>query len=192
MLALLRPLQDISKDQQLRLGSFSSSDATPSALYSASMNQLKALTVAFCTDPKLGIGNAWFNCVVVEVANDLIKNPVKDPQWHFYFKICFEYWIRVCVRYRTYFAVAHAMLSMALNAGVVEYDFVARVKEDLRTAAPHYAPNGAITSSARLTFESALAGMEEASVDNLATRLDEMFVFHELMNLEEESEDDCN
>ncbi|CAI6339989.1 unnamed protein product [Periconia digitata] len=191
MLALLRPLARMPKDQQLRLGSFSSPDATPSALYSASMNQLKAITVAFCADPTPGIGNVWFNCVVVEVAIDLIKNPVKDAQWHFYFKICFEYWIRVCVRYRTYLAVTHAMLSMALNAGVVDYDYVARVKKDLRTAAPHYAPNGA-RSSARLTMESALAGVEEASVDNLATRLDELSVFYELTNLEEQGEDDCN
>ncbi|PVH97206.1 nitrate assimilation regulatory protein nirA [Periconia macrospinosa] len=192
MLSLLRPLQDTSNDKQLRLGSFSSPDATPGALYSASMNQLKALMVAYCTDPTPRAGNAWFNCIVLEVATDLIKNPVRDAHWHFYFEICFEYWKKAYVKYRAFYAIARAMLSSALNAKVVEYDFVAQKKEELRNAAPyHDAPQGAV-SSARLTFELALAGTEEASIDHLATQLDELFLFHELTNLEGEGGDDCN
>lgn len=192
MLSLLRPIQDI-KNKQLRLGSFSSPDATPGALYSASMSQLKALMVAYCADLTPRGGNAWFNCAFLEVFADLIKNPVKDAHWHFYLQICFEFWKKTYVRYRTFNAVTRAMLLSAVNAGVVEYDFAAKMKKELRSAAPyHDALNDTVSSSGRLSFELALAGTEETSVDYLAMQLDELFLVHELTNWEEAGGDDSN
>lgn len=157
------------------------------------MTQLKAITVAYCANPSPKFENAWFNSVVVELTFELIKNPVKDTHWHFYFRVCFEYWKKLCVRYRTIYAIARAMLSTALNARVIEYDSVVRMEEELRIAAPYHAPNGVISSSARFdSIQSALAGIEEATVDNLARQLDELFMFRELTNLQEEQGDDCN
>lgn len=184
MLSLFRPFRDSS--EKLRLRSFASPDATPSSIYSASLNQLKRLLVAYCMSPQQPPAMAWFNSVALEVANAMVQNPGNDPHYRFYLQACFEYWKKAYVRYRTFYPVTQAFLSVALKSGVIGYDLANSMLDELRKAGLHYKASEAAMSSAVLDFDLALAGKENARVEALATQFDELVSLHEFTNWEED------
>lgn len=75
-----------------------------------------------------------------------------------------------------------ALLAGALQSNVVDYELAASLRKELRGAAPHFEAPGRAVSSAIMTFELALAESERTSMEALATQLDELFLFHELVN----------
>lgn len=131
---------------------------------------------------------AWFNSVALEVASDLIQNPVDDPQWHLYFQACFEYWKRAYVRYRTFYPVTQALLSLAVKSGAIGYELATGMLDELRKAGLHYNASEAAISSAVLDFDLALAGKEKSNVEALVTQFDELVSLREFTTLEEDQE----
>lgn len=184
MLSLFRPFRD--SPEKLRLRSFASLDATPSSVYSASLSQLKRLLVAYCMSSRQPPAMAWFNSVALEVANAMVQNSGNDPHCRFYLQACFEYWKKAYVRYRTFYPVTQAFLSVAMKSGVIGYDLAASMLRELRMAGLHYDASEAAISSAILDFDLALAGKESARVEALATQFDELVSLHEFTNLDED------
>ena len=145
MLSLFRLLPDWS--EKLHLHSFSSLDKIPSTIYSASLNQLKRLIIAYFTvSPRLSI-NTWFSTVIIQVGNAMIKDSVNNPHWRFHFRLYFEFWKEACVRHRVFCPIPRAVLSSALRTSVIDGALANSMLEELQTVARHHdAPEVAVTA----------------------------------------------
>jgi hypothetical protein len=78
---LFQPFQNTAKEFRLR--SFSSVDATPSVIYSASMKQLKHLVYVHHTRIPHLFTQCFFNTAIMRVSNEVIKSATFDPDWYF-------------------------------------------------------------------------------------------------------------
>jgi hypothetical protein len=81
-LSLFHPFEDSTGE--LRLRSFSSIGATPSVVYTASLNHLKRLIyVHHIRKPRLPT-KCWFNPGMLRVSTELVKKAATDPNLYFY------------------------------------------------------------------------------------------------------------
>jgi hypothetical protein len=162
---LFQPFQNVSKG--LRLCSFTSLDATPSVIYSASMKQLKHLVYIHHTRALSLPTKCWFNTAILQVSNEVIKNAAHDSDWHFYFRLCFAFWKNAYRSYRPFRLIAQASLASALQSGALRGEDASAMMDEA-------------VISGLIDFDLATRSINDAKMVTLARQFDELLMFDEL------------
>ncbi|TWU71435.1 hypothetical protein ED733_002481 [Metarhizium rileyi] len=181
VLSLFHPFQT-SAAADRRLCSFGSADATPAAIYSASLNQLKRLIdVHHIRKPYLP-NKCWFNTAIMRVSSELIKNAATDPDWYFYFRLCLSFWKDTYVSYRPFRLIAQANLAAALQSGALRSNVAVAMMEEISATGRHHVASDEAVIRGLLDFDRATKNLEEAQIVTVARRFDELILFDELIN----------
>ena len=149
VLSLFQPFR--SSADELRLRSFSSIDATPSVIYSASLNQLKRLVyIHHIRNPPLPT-KCWFNTAVLRVSTEVLKTAVDDSDWYFYFRLCLAFWKNAYVSHRSFHLIARANLAAALQLGALRGNVASAMEAEVGSFGKHHkASDEAIVSGFRI------------------------------------------
>jgi hypothetical protein len=177
-LYLFQPFQNCA--EELRLRSFSSADATPSVIYSASINQLKRLVyVHHIRNPRLSTV-CWFNTATLRVSTEVIKSAAYDSKWYVYFWLCCRFWKDAYRCYRSFRLIAQANLAAALQSGVLRGDSAKATLEEISNVGKHHMASYEAVIKGLIDFDLATRTLQEAQMDTIARRFDELLLFEEL------------
>jgi hypothetical protein len=175
---LFQPFQNVSKG--LRLCSFTSLDATPSVIYSASMKQLKHLVYIHHTRALSLPTKCWFNTAILQVSNEVIKNAAHDSDWHFYFRLCFAFWKNAYRSYRPFRLIAQASLASALQSGALRGEDASAMMDEISRVGKHHVASDEAVISGLIDFDLATRSINDAKMVTLARQFDELLMFDEL------------
>jgi hypothetical protein len=178
VLTIFRPFIESASD--VRLNSFSSKDSTPSAVYSASLRQLERLLYNYLSQmPPMPV--CWsFNGAILQISQAVLKNTHRHPSWKFYFGLCLQYWKEAYMCYRVFLPIFQGTLAVALQSGAISGTEAKAMMEDFLMRGKHHeAPEESVTSAV-IDFELALSNPQEATLDVIAKKFDELITFHDL------------
>jgi hypothetical protein len=116
----------------------------------------------------------------------VIKAAPNDPEWFFYFQLCFGYWKDLYARYRVFFPIVQAALAFALQSGAINGHTASLLIEEIRVAGKHHdSPEESLTSAV-LDFELAMKNLQQAKMDSIAKHFEELLMFEEFTNSKSE------
>ncbi|KAF5628904.1 conidial development fluffy [Fusarium sp. NRRL 52700] len=177
VLDILRPFAQGHHNYILQ--SFSSPDSTPQTIYSASLNQLKRLALLYRTQQMPNSYMPYINISLVHIASTICKE-INDPTAKFYFLLCVRYWQHLYVGYPLFGDVAQAFLTMAINNGLITNREAKRLMAELKGQGEHHGLEDAgISTSLIVDFDLALTNKEEANVQAVAQKFEEVALFDE-------------
>lgn len=90
---------------------------TPSAVFSASIRQLKRIIILYQLHYPESRYHPWWNPAVINVAHSVLTTSPIDPEWRFYFLICLQAYRHLALAY-PFAAISYkAVLTMAMAEG---------------------------------------------------------------------------
>ncbi|EWZ88210.1 hypothetical protein BFJ70_g13905 [Fusarium oxysporum] len=190
ILCVLRPFTVRARDspKPLRLKTFPCKRSSPDAAYKASVNQLKRLVVVYREKYACSSYTMLWHTALIHVANAILGN-TKDPAWRFYLFFCVESYGELRRSFRFAETIGRSILSMALQQGDLSADEARRLMvqfEENRLTSP--------SEDIRATFMAdlnlAMTDPEEASVESLSDRFEDIALFREFTNAGDSSEDE--
>jgi hypothetical protein len=111
---------------------------------------------------------------------EAIKSAAQDPDWYFYFRLCFEFWKECYRSYRSFMLIAQANLAAALQSGALRSDAADAMMEEIKSVGKHHAASEEAVISGLIDFDLATKTLQEAQMVTLARRFDELVMFDEL------------
>jgi hypothetical protein len=178
VLTLFYPFQTSAKESRLR--SFSSADATPSSIYKASLNQLKHLVRGYYTRQQRLATQCWFNTAILRVSTEIIKHWNSDPEWYFYFQLCFQYWKEAYVCYRSFRLIAQANLAAALQYHALSGDIATTMLEEITALGQHHVAVDEAVVGGLFDVDRGPHSIEDSRIVTFAKRFEDFRLFNEL------------
>ncbi|QGI96754.1 hypothetical protein CEK26_009823 [Fusarium fujikuroi] len=190
ILCVLRPFTVRARDspKPLRLKTFPCRRSSPDAACKASVNQLKRLVVMYREKYACSSYTMLWHTALIHIANAILGD-TKDPAWRFYLFFCVESYGELRRAFRFAETIGRSILSMALQQGDLSTDEARRLMvqfEENRLTSP--------SEDIRATFMAdlnlAMTDPEEASVESLSGRFEDIALFREFTNAGDSSEDE--
>ncbi|KAM0740065.1 hypothetical protein ACQRIT_005249 [Beauveria bassiana] len=178
VLTLFQPFQ--GNVEELCLRSFTSPDATPSAIYNASLKQLQRLIYTHHNRKAQSPTICFFNTAVMKVSIEVLKCADYDPDWYFYFRLCFQFWKDAFVCYRPFQLIAQANLAAALDCGALSSNTANAMMQEIRAVGKHHMASDEAVIQGLLDFDLATRSLQEAQIVAMAQRFDELLLFNDL------------
>lgn len=152
------------------------------------MNQLKRLVVVYREKYACSSYTMLWHTALIHIANAILGD-TKDPAWRFYLFFCVESYGELRRAFRFAETIGRSILSMALQQGDLSTDEARRLMvqfEENRLTSP--------SEDIRATFMAdlnlAMTDPEEASVESLSGRFEDIALFREFTNTGDSSEDE--
>ncbi|KAH7265046.1 uncharacterized protein BKA55DRAFT_660600 [Fusarium redolens] len=162
--------------------------SSPDAAYKASVNQLKRLVVVYRENYTCSSYTMLWHTALIHVANAILGD-TKDPAWRFYLFFCVKTYGELRRSFRFAETIGRSILSMTLQQGDLTAEEARRLMvqfEENRLTSP--AEDIRATFMADLNL--AMTDPEEASVESLSDRFDDIALFREFTNAGDSSEDE--
>lgn len=159
--------------------SLAAEDSQPKAIYTASVNQLKALVVRYFLQDGIAV-SVWVGPAFLVLVSALLRDGgAADPSNRLYLLLC----IRCCSNLHTAYPVFHdvtrAYLSMALDSRAISSDEAQSLSAFLQGQGEHHADLKEAVSSAFVDPVLALTAPERAGARSLAETLEDNQMFEE-------------
>jgi len=187
---LFRPFLDSSLGTE-RLSSFPTELATPEAVYTASVEQLKRLLLLYRLRYRhAGLSVLW-QTAIIYVANAMIReagvaaqdpdaSPPSEQEWGFYLDLCLVGLQDLCVSFRAFGFITQGIMSMALRNAAIPTEKAARVLRQLGEIEKQHNANQGMTVKAEtrciVDFDLALTDPKAAQGQNLVEQLAELML----------------
>ncbi|KAG5759330.1 hypothetical protein H9Q72_012538 [Fusarium xylarioides] len=162
--------------------------SSPDAAYKSSVNQLKRLVVVYRETYACSSYTMLWHTALIHIANAILGD-TKDPAWRFYLFFCVESYGELRRAFRFAETIGRSILSMALQQGDLSTDEARRLMvqfEENRLTSP--------SEDIRATFMAdlnlAMTDPEEASVESLSDRFEDIALFREFTNAGDSGEDE--
>ncbi|KAK2468169.1 hypothetical protein H9L39_20391 [Fusarium oxysporum f. sp. albedinis] len=183
-LDILRPFtaQARSAPISLPFKTFSCENSSPDAAYKASVNQLKRLIIVYRKNYAAPIYTMLWHTALIRVANAVLSD-AKDSEWHFYLSFCIQCYGSLRRSYRFAEAIGRSLLSMTLQRRDLSVG-------EARHMLQQFEENRLNSSSEdiRATFMAdlnlSMTHPEEASVESLANKFEDIALFREYTSQE--------
>ena len=184
ILDLFRRFKKNTTDEEYRLVTFSTWNSSPSAVFAASVNQLKSLIVEHRTKFRASAYSILWHSGLIYLANGVLQD-TSDPEWRIYFLLCIYAYENLGRPYRISGMVAQGLLSMSLrDTNITAYE-AREIMEDLRDRGLDHVKKN-MEEEIRATFmvdlTLALDDPVEATVENMARQFDSLALFQEIMD----------
>ncbi|KAF5590376.1 conidial development fluffy [Fusarium pseudoanthophilum] len=175
VLDIFRPFAH-GRHKNYTLKSFSSQDSTPKTIFSASLNQLKRLALLYRTQQMPNSYMPYINISLIHIANTICRE-TNDPTAKFYFLLCIRYWQHLYVGYPIFGGIAQAFLTMAINNGLITNREAKRLMAEVKAQGGHH--DEGISTSLIVDFDLAMTNRDEADVQAVAQKFEEVALFDE-------------
>ena len=178
VLDIFRPFVQTQQDYRLR--SFNSQDCTPKTISAASMNQMKRLALLYRTQKMPNSYMPYINISLVHIANTICKETPHDLTSKFYFLLCIRYWQHLYVGYPFFSHVVQAFLTMAINNGLMSNREAKTLMAEVLTGGKHHElAHEGIQTNFIVDFDLAMTNPDEAGVQAVAQKFEEVALFDE-------------
>ncbi|EGU71754.1 hypothetical protein FOXB_17737 [Fusarium oxysporum f. sp. conglutinans Fo5176] len=185
ILDILRPFTATARSAptSLPFKTFSCKNSSPDAAYKASVNQLKRLIIVYRKNYAAPSYTMLWHTALIRVANAILTD-TKDPEWHFYLSFCIQCYENLRRSYRFAEAIGRSLLSMTLQRRDLSVD-------EARHMMQQFEENRLNSSSEdiRATFMAdlnlSMMDPEEASVESLANKFEDIALFREFTSQED-------
>jgi hypothetical protein len=178
VLTLFDPFHTSSNENRLR--SLTSTDATPESIYDASLKQLKRLVYGYYNREQRLATQNWFNTAILRVGTEMVKTSDSDPDWLFYFQLCFKFWKEAYVCYRPFRQIAQACLAAALELQALSSDTAATMLEEIADLGHHHVAVDEVVVGGILNVNRGPQSMEDSKIVTFAKRFEDLQMFDEL------------
>ncbi|KAK1987714.1 hypothetical protein LZ30DRAFT_579556 [Colletotrichum cereale] len=183
---LFRPFLDSPLGTE-RLSSFSTELATPEAVYTASVAQLKRLLLIYRLRYRHASLSVLWQTAVIYVANAMIREagmaaqdpdvpPDEEEEWRFYLDLCLTGLEDLYVSFPVFGSIAQGITGMALRSAAIRTERAARVLRQLGEIEKQHGANQGMTDKAEarliIDFDLAMTDPEAAQGRNLVEQLE--------------------
>ncbi|KAF4965674.1 hypothetical protein FSARC_6569 [Fusarium sarcochroum] len=177
VLDIFRPFAQA--EQNYRLQSFNSPDSTPKTIFAASLNQLKRLALLYRSQQLPTSYMPYINISLLHIANTICKE-TKDPTSKFYFMLCIRYWQHLYIGYPIFGDIAQAFLTMAINNGLLSNREAKQLMVEVSGQGRHHELSHlGISTSLIVDYDLAMTNRDEAGVQAVAQKFEEVALFDE-------------
>ncbi|GKT51660.1 uncharacterized protein ColSpa_11841 [Colletotrichum spaethianum] len=174
---LFRPLLRQNGASRQRLPAFRSTEATPDAVYAASVNQLKRIVLFYRQNyPESSYCFFWHSALLY-LANAMLaeaKVTGHGPEWRFYFRLCMTCYQTLYTSFRLAKGVTLSLLSMALEKGVMDIPQARAIRKDLGLRGKHHDISDLVPVSWVVDLDLAMTDPSAAQAENLVQRFREI------------------
>lgn len=118
----------------------------------------------------------------MQVFNAVVKNSAEDPEWYFYFRLCFGFWKGAYTRFPVVYHMVQAILAFAIQTGAITGAEASIMMEELSSVGRHHEAPEATISSALIDLELTMEHPENANIDAIARRFDELVIFDDFVD----------
>ncbi|KAH6683726.1 hypothetical protein F5X68DRAFT_171961 [Plectosphaerella plurivora] len=188
ILDIFRPFIRHQRRKQSRLKTFSSSQSSPDAAYKASVDQLKRLIIIYRSNYTSSAYTMLWHTALIYVANAVLQDK-QDPEWRFYFLLCIYGYESLRRSYRLAEAIGRGLLSMTLRNGDISSREARQILQHLQERGLSGA-SGDIRATFMVDLDLAMTDPDEAKVESLAHRFEEMALFQEFTNADNSMRDE--
>lgn len=98
----------------------------------------------------------------MQLSYALIMYRATDPQWPFYYQLCFRYWKEMTKRYRIFYCVADTSLDFAVRSNAIDKATAKQMMEEMRAVGVHHPAPEEASSGQVLDFGRALSRLKSA------------------------------
>ncbi|RKK65578.1 hypothetical protein BFJ69_g16156 [Fusarium oxysporum] len=185
ILDILRPFTATARSASTSLPfkTFSCKNSSPDTAYKASVNQLKRLIIVYRKNYTAPSYTMLWHTALIRVANAILTD-AKDPEWHFYLSFWIQCYENLRRSYHFAEAIGRSLLSMTLQRRDLSVD-------EARHMMQQFEENRLNSSSEdiRATFMAELnlsmMDPEEATVESLANKFEDIALFREFTSRED-------
>ncbi|CAG7561152.1 unnamed protein product [Fusarium equiseti] len=178
VLDIFRPFTQTQQGYKLR--SFNSQDSTPKTIFAASLNQMKRLVLLYRTQKMPNSYMPYINISLIHIANTICKEGPHDITSKFYFLLCIRYWQHLYVGYPIFSHVIQAFLTMAINNGLMSNREAKTLMADVLAGGKHHElAHEGIQTNFIVDFDLAMTNPDEAGVQAVAQKFEEVALFDE-------------
>jgi hypothetical protein len=168
------------KSARHHLRSFFSPDASPKAVYDASINQLKKLLHVYYVSGVDAKTHLWLNAGQITLCVALLED-LSDPLWRHYFLLCMRYWRNFYYLYPIFHGEVKAFLSMAMEKNAI----TAREAQHLRgfvekNGEHHETPVEPFTS---ILFDPSGSDIRDVQLRTMASKFEDLVLFDNYTNV---------
>ncbi|KAH7191037.1 hypothetical protein BKA60DRAFT_662504, partial [Fusarium oxysporum] len=162
---------------------FTATASSPDTAYKASVNQLKRLIIVYRKNYTAPSYTMLWHTALIRVANAILTD-AKDPEWHFYLSFWIQCYENLRRSYHFAEAIGRSLLSMTLQRRDLSVD-------EARHMMQQFEENRLNSSSEdiRATFMAELnlsmMDPEEATVESLANKFEDIALFREFTSRED-------
>ncbi|KAK1982946.1 hypothetical protein LZ30DRAFT_748986 [Colletotrichum cereale] len=188
---LFRPLLQQNGAPRQRLPAFRSAEATPDAVYAASVNQLKRIVLLYRQKYPESSYNFFWHSALLYLANAMLAEARVSghrPEWRFYFRLCMTCFQTLYTGFRLAKGITLSLLCMALEKGVMDISQARDIRRDLELWGRHHEVSDRVPVSWVVDLDLAMTDPSAAQAKNLVQRLQEVQI--DEANENEESLDD--
>lgn len=165
-------------DEPFQLPHFETQRITARAIYTASINQLKRLCLAFRMTFQTASLSILSQTVLVYVANSVLvaAEHHEKAEWHFYLRMCLAALEDLYGSYRESWSVTRALLSMSLKRGAIGSEEARRIKKEMIELGQHHGHEVEGETNWMMDLELAMSDPSAAQVSRLANQFDELLL----------------
>jgi hypothetical protein len=158
--------------------SFETRQIFPRAIYSASVNQLKRLLLAYRTFFQTATISILLQTVLIYVGNAalLAADEMEQPECQFYLRVCLAGLKDLYGSYRQAWGMMKGLLSMSLKRGAMEPDEAGRIMREMMVLGQHHKDPGETKSSSMMDLELATTDPSAAQVNRVAEQFDALML----------------
>ncbi|KAF2117392.1 hypothetical protein BDV96DRAFT_572001 [Lophiotrema nucula] len=179
---IFRPF--IAEEKHHGFRSFKKSAPSPEAIFAASVKQLKALIFSY-RDLKAPISNRFWHCALMYVAGATLKEWRWNPEWRYYFLLCLYSYQKYFTAFAVYEEIVLGLLMMAISNGALRGEEARLITQELRKIGAGDVAREKEAERVRrrklfmIDFDRALTDQENASLDTLIQKYEEVTIFDE-------------
>ncbi|KAK2001149.1 hypothetical protein LX36DRAFT_629265 [Colletotrichum falcatum] len=174
---LFRPLLQKSGARRQRLAAFESAEATPDAVYAASVNQLKRTVLFYRQKYPESSHCFYWHPALLYLANAMLSEAMASwhgSEWRFYFRLCMACYQTLYTGFRLAKGITLSLLFMALDKGVMEITQVRDIKKDLELRGRRHEVSDRVPVSWVVDLDLAMTDPYAAQAENLVQKLQEI------------------
>ncbi|KAF5018427.1 hypothetical protein F66182_9601 [Fusarium sp. NRRL 66182] len=190
ILSILRPftVRARGSPKPLRLKTFPCRRSSPDAAYKASVNQLKRLIVVYRKNYTSSTFTMLWHTALINVANAILGDK-KDPASRFYLFFCLQTYGELRRSYRFAETIGRSILSMALQGGDLSAGEARQLMKQFEENR-FSNPSDDIRATFMADLNLAMTDPEEASVESLSDRFEDIALFREFTTGGDSDEDE--
>jgi hypothetical protein len=142
------------------------------------VKQLKRLILVFRAHHPSATYSIRWHCALLYVANSVI-NDTSDPEWRFYFLLCIHCYQNLYPSFAIVEGVVQGLLALAVSKGAITLHEARALNAELATKASVHKLRAKVRGRWMVDLDLAVTNVEEATVDRLADRFEEITTFDE-------------
>ena len=151
---------------------------SPEATFTASLHQLKHLTVSFRSAYQCSSYTAFWHVALLYVGNAVLQDS-SDPQWRQYLDLCVSGYADLYCAFRVAGGIAKSLLALAVRQGLITFVEAQALLSSVHAKGTHHALVERINTTFVVDLNTAVSHRDASLLERLADDFDGLVIFEE-------------